>query len=163
MTPQAQTSRSTWLFAGTMLLSAWLVFLIQPMLGRMILPKLGGAASVWITVSLFFQIALLAGYFYAHVISARFTARCRWRFTPCSRSPRSSCCRWSFPQSWVPPTDRAPQGDLILMMAMTVGLPFVVVSATAPLLQRWYSLTGARMPAIPITSMPPAISAASRL
>jgi len=49
------------------LLSAWLVFLIQPMLGRMILPKLGGAASVWITVSLFFQIALLAGYLYGGI------------------------------------------------------------------------------------------------
>ena len=75
MQTQAQTSRSTWLIAGTMLLSAWLVFLVQPMMGRMILPKLGGAASVWITVSLFFQIALLAGYFYAHVISARLKPR----------------------------------------------------------------------------------------
>jgi hypothetical protein len=140
----ARTSRSTWLFAGTMLLSAWLVFLIQPMLGRMILPKLGGAASVWITVSLFFQIALLAGYFYAHVISARLKPRAQMAVHAALALAAVFLLPVVVPESWVPPADRPPQGDLILMMAMTVGLPFVVVSATAPLLQRWYSLTGAR-------------------
>jgi hypothetical protein len=140
----ARTSRSTWLFAGTMLLSAWLVFLIQPMLGRMILPKLGGAASVWITVSLFFQIALLAGYFYAHVISARLQPRAQMVVHAVLALAAVFLLPIVVPESWVPPADRPPQGDLILMMAMTVGLPFVVVSATAPLLQRWYSLTGAR-------------------
>ena len=134
---------STWLFAGTMLLSAWLVFLIQPMLGRMILPKLGGAASVWITVSLFFQIALLAGYFYAHVISARLKPRLQMIVHALLALAAIFLLPVVVPESWVPPADRPPQGDLILMMAMTVGLPFVVVSATAPLLQRWYSLTGA--------------------
>jgi hypothetical protein len=144
VTTHAQTSRSTWLFAGTMLLSAWLVFLIQPMLGRMILPKLGGAASVWITVSLFFQIALLAGYFYAHVISARLRLRTQMAVHAILAIAAVFLLPVVIPESWVPPADRPPQGDLILMMAMTVGLPFVVVSATAPLLQRWYSLTGAR-------------------
>jgi hypothetical protein len=140
----ARTSRSTLLFAGTMLLSAWLVFLIQPMLGRMILPKLGGAASVWITVSLFFQIALLAGYFYAHVISARLQPRLQMAVHAILAVVAVFLLPVIVPESWVPPADRPPQGDLILMMAATVGLPFVVVSATAPLLQRWYSLTGAR-------------------
>lgn len=143
MEHRAQTSRSTWLFAGTMLLSAWLVFLIQPMLGRMILPRLGGAASVWITVSLFFQIALLAGYFYAHVISARLKPRLQMIVHAILALGAIFLLPVVVPESWVPPADRPPQGDLILMMAMTVGLPFVVVSATAPLLQRWYSLTGA--------------------
>ena len=149
METHARTSRSTLLFAGTMLLSAWLVFLIQPMLGRMILPKLGGAASVWITVSLFFQIALLAGYFYAHVISAKLLA-------PLQMLVHAIMCGAAFlllpvvvPADWIPPTARPPQADLILMMAMTVGLPFVIVSATAPLLQHWYSLTDARDAADP--------------
>jgi hypothetical protein len=141
---RARTSRSTWLFAGTMLLSAWLVFLIQPMLGRMILPKLGGAASVWITVSLFFQIALLAGYFYAHVIAAHLQPRVQMAVHAVLALAAILLLPVAVPESWVPPADRPPQGDLIAMMAMTVGLPFVVVSATAPLLQRWYSLTGAR-------------------
>ncbi len=127
-----------------MLLSAWLVFLIQPMLGRMILPKLGGAASVWITVSLFFQIALLAGYFYAHVISARLQPRLQMAVHALLALAAIFLMPIVVPESWVPPADRPPQGDLIGMMAMTVGLPFVVVSATAPLLQRWYSLTGAK-------------------
>ncbi|MDQ7248565.1 spermidine synthase [Dongia sedimenti] len=144
MKTTARTSRSTWLFAGTMLLSAWLVFLIQPMLGRMILPRLGGAASVWITVSLFFQIALLAGYFYAHVISARLRPRAQMAVHAALAIAALMLLPVVVPESWVPPAERPPQGDLILMMAMTVGLPFVVVAATAPLLQRWYSLTGAR-------------------
>ncbi|GAB2177525.1 spermidine synthase [Dongia sp. agr-C8] len=144
MGAQAPTSRSTWLFAGTMLLSAWLVFLIQPMLGRMILPKLGGAASVWITVSLFFQIALLAGYFYAHVISARLKPPLQMAAHAFLAVAAIFLLPVVVPESWAPPADRPPQGDLILMMALTVGLPFVVVSATAPLLQRWYSLTGAK-------------------
>lgn len=127
-----------------MLLSAWLVFLIQPMLGRMILPKLGGAASVWITVSLFFQIALLAGYFYAHIISAHLKPRVQMAVHAVLALAAIFLLPVAVPESWVPPADRPPQGDLIGMMAMTVGLPFVVVSATAPLLQRWYSLTGAR-------------------
>lgn len=140
----ARVQGSTWLFAGTMLLSAWLVFLIQPMLGRMILPKLGGAASVWITVSLFFQIALLAGYFYAHVISARLRPRAQMAVHAVIALAAAMLLPIVVPESWVPPAERPPQGDLILMMAMTAGLPFVVVAATAPLLQRWYSLTGAR-------------------
>jgi hypothetical protein len=139
----AQTSRSTWLFAGTMLVSAWLVFLIQPMLGRMILPKLGGAASVWITVSLFFQIALLAGYLYAHLVSARLAPRAQMALHAILALAALFLLPVVVPDAWVPPADRAPQGDLILMMALTAGLPFVVASATAPLLQRWYSLTGA--------------------
>src|SRR5262245_38668799 len=126
-----------------MLLSAWLVFLIQPMLGRMILPRLGGAASVWITVSLFFQIALLVGYFYAHVITARMRPRVQMAVHAVLALAAIFLLPVTIPATWVPPADRAPQGDLILMMAVTVGLPFVVVSATAPLLQRWYSLTGA--------------------
>ena len=144
MQDQAQTSRSTLLFAGTMLLSAWLVFLIQPMLGRMILPKHGGAATVWITVSLFFQIALLAGYLYAHLISAKLRPRLQMAVHPVLAGAALFLLPIALPADWVPPTTRPPQGDLILLMAATVGLPFVVVSATAPLLQRWYSLTGAR-------------------
>jgi hypothetical protein len=150
VTAHAPTSRSTWLFAGTMLLSAWLVFLIQPMLGRMILPKLGGAASVWITVSLFFQIALLAGYFYAHLLTTKLI------FPPFQMLIHAVLCGAAFlvlpvvvPADWIPPTTRPPQGDLIWMMAMTVGLPFVIVSATAPLLQSWYTRTDARDAADP--------------
>jgi hypothetical protein len=144
VTDHARGLRSTLLFAGTMLLSAFLVFLIQPMLGRMILPKLGGAASVWITVSLFFQIALLAGYLYAHLISAELRPPVQMIVHATLTLAALFLLPVVMPESWVPPTTRPPQGDLILMMAVTVGLPFVVVSATAPLLQRWYSLTGAR-------------------
>ena len=55
-------------FAGTLFVSATLLFLVQPMVGKMMLPLLGGAASVWITCLLFFQLMLLAGYGYAHAL-----------------------------------------------------------------------------------------------
>jgi hypothetical protein len=137
------------LFAGTMLLSAWLVFLIQPMMGRMVLPLLGGAASVWITVSLFFQIALLAGYLYAHLVSARLRPKLQMIVHAVLSAAALIVLPVAVPPDWVPPTTRPPQADLILMMATTVGLPFLLVSSTAPLLQRWYSLTTARDAADP--------------
>src|SRR5918995_1598775 len=62
-------------FAGTMLLGAFLVFSIQPMFARMVLPLLGGAPAVWNTAMVFFQSALLAGYAYAHCLSSRFGLR----------------------------------------------------------------------------------------
>jgi hypothetical protein len=137
------------LFAGTMLLSAWLVFLVQPMMGRMVLPLLGGAASVWITVSLFFQIALLAGYLYAHLVSARLRPKLQMIVHVVLSAAALLVLPIVVPPDWVPPTTRPPQADLILMMATTVGLPFLLVSSTAPLLQRWYSLTTARDAADP--------------
>jgi hypothetical protein len=132
-----------------MLLSAWLVFLVQPMIGRMILPKLGGAASVWITITLFFQVALLAGYLYAHLISARLKPWMQMILHAVLSIAALFVLPILVPPDWMPPTDREPQAALILMMAGVVGLPFVVVSATAPLLQRWYSLTDARDAADP--------------
>src|SRR5262245_40198166 len=100
-----------------MLLSAWLVFLIQPILGRMILPKLGGAASVWITVSLFFQLALLAGYLYAHLVSARLTLKVQMLLHAALAGAALFLLPVVIPAEWMPPTTRPPQGDLILMMA----------------------------------------------
>ena len=60
-----------WLFAGTLFVSAWLLFLVQPMVAKMVLPLLGGAPEVWTTCLVFFQAALLAGYAYAHLLAGR--------------------------------------------------------------------------------------------
>ena len=126
-----------------MLLSAWLVFLVQPMIGRMILPKLGGAAAVWITVTLFFQLALLGGYLYAHLLSARLVPRLQMAVHAALAALSLLFLPIAVPSAWIPPADRPPQLDLILMLAGAIGLPFLTLSATAPLLQRWYSLTDA--------------------
>jgi hypothetical protein len=139
------TSRGTALFyAGTMLLSAILLFLVQPMFGRLVLPRLGGTAAVWVTVMLFFQGALLAGYAYAHLLSRHLPLLPQVLVHLIFCAAALAFLPVSLPAGWQPPADRAPQFDLILMMARTIGPPFVVLSATAPLLQRWYSLTTAR-------------------
>lgn len=132
-----------WLFAATMLLSAFLLFSVQPMFGRMVLPRLGGGASVWITVALFFQLALLAGYAYAHALSTRLPRRGQMLVHALVCAAALLLLPIAIPADWAPAHPGLPQGDLIWLMARRVGLPFFVVSATAPLLQRWYSLTAA--------------------
>jgi hypothetical protein len=133
-----------WLYAATMLLSAFLLFAVQPMFGRMVLPPLGGGASVWITVALFFQIALLAGYAYAHTLSTRLSWRRQVAVHAAVSIGALALLPVSVPVGWASSHAGMPQIDLMMLMAGSVGLPFFAVSATAPLLQRWYSLTTAR-------------------
>src|ERR1700755_3153073 len=132
-----------WLFAATLLFSAFLLFSVQPMFGRMVLPRLGGGAAVWVTVALFFQIALLAGYAYAHALSAMLSRRGQVICHAAVCALALFLLPVAIPPAWAPANDYLPQADLIALMARSVGLPFFVVSATAPLLQRWYSLTAA--------------------
>lgn len=131
------------LFALTLFVSAALLFVVQPMVAKMVLPQLGGAAAVWSTCMVFFQGALLAGYAYAHLMARRLSVRAQvvvhagllilpGFFLPFAvstvgaRSPASG----SSPAFW-----------LLGLLVMTVGVPFFVVAATAPLLQRWFSAT----------------------
>jgi len=134
----AYSDRVTPLFAITILLGSFLLFLVQPMFGRVVLPMLGGSPAVWNTCMMFFQLALLSGYLYAH-LSIRFLG------------PRRSAmlhillltAAIVFIPLRVDPSSSPPAGNpvlwLLAAMSMTVGLPFVLLSANAPLLQRWYS------------------------
>jgi hypothetical protein len=127
-----------------MLLSAFLLFSVQPMFGRMVLPRLGGGASVWIAVALFFQIALLAGYAYAHALSVTLSRQRQVIVHAAVCVAAMLMLPVTIPADWAPSSANLPQADLILLMARRIGLPFFVVSATSPLLQRWYSLTPAQ-------------------
>jgi hypothetical protein len=130
-----------YLFAPTLFLSAFLLFWFEPMVGKMMLPFLGGAASVWITCLLFFQLMLLTGYGYAHVLE-RFAAVRKqivvhglmllavFLFLPVRFRPNPDAVASSNPSAW-----------LLWELIKTVGLPFAVVSTTAPLLQNWLSKT----------------------
>src|SRR5262245_2474499 len=71
----SSSSRRDWILAGTVLLSAWLLFQVQPMVSKRLLPWFGGGPAVWTTALLFFQAALLAGYFYAHFSNRTFRPR----------------------------------------------------------------------------------------
>lgn len=129
------------LYAAALLVSALLLFWIQPLFTRMVLPRFGGSPAVWTTASMFFQAMLLAGYFYAHLITQRLMLRTQLYLhlalvttvlfaLPISLNAASS------------QLDDQPIVSLLVLLTICLGLPFFVLSATAPLLQKWFSHTG---------------------
>jgi hypothetical protein len=129
-------------FAGTMLLGALLVFSIQPMFARMALPLLGGAPVVWNTAMVFFQSALLAGYAYAHCLSRSFGARGQIAGHLCLLAVASLSLPVAIGADWHPPVGGASIPWLIGLMTWTIGLPFLAVAASAPLIQKWFARSG---------------------
>src|SRR5262249_50274984 len=129
-------------FAAPLFLSATLLFLVQPMFAKMVLPLLGGAPAVWNTCMVFYQAALLLGYAYAHFSTAWLGVR-RQAFlhlglllVPFLVLPIAVA------RDWVPPGDANPLPWLLALLAVSVGLPSVVVSPSAPLLQKWFASPG---------------------
>jgi spermidine synthase len=137
------TAGRSWAFALwsalTIFVSAFLLFQVQPMVSKMILPWFGGSPAVWSTCMLFFQIILLAGYGYAHVTST-------WL------SPRKQVILHgvllllaiiSLPitpgDAWRPEDGKYPSLRILLVLTMSVGLPYFLVSSTGPLVQAWYA------------------------
>jgi len=129
-------------FALTLLVSATLLFVVQPMFAKMALPLLGGTPAVWNTCMVFYQAVLLVGYIYAH-ISIRFLGPRR----QAALHMVVLCLPWlvlpiGISGAWVPPSDADPTGWLLLLLLVSVGLPFFVVSSSAPMLQAWFADTG---------------------
>ncbi|HUL67346.1 MAG TPA: fused MFS/spermidine synthase [Burkholderiaceae bacterium] len=124
-------------YAATIFLSAFLLFLVQPIIAKQILPWFGGSSAVWTTAMVFFQTALLAGYAYADA-SQRLGVRrstllhigllaLSLLMLPILASP-----------DWKPQGDEAPVVRILLLLAATIGLPYFLLSTTTPLLQAWY-------------------------
>ncbi len=133
----------TLLFGITIFLSSTLLFLIQPMVSKMILPYFGGTPSVWTACMLFFQIFLLGGYYYAHLINEKFSPRVQvfvhtvlllagGIFLPVYFSRNLS---GSLAESF------SPVFGLMVLLAVGIGVPFLILSASSPLIQRWFSRT----------------------
>jgi hypothetical protein len=130
------------IFTLTAFTGACLLFVVQPMIARMLLPSYGGSATVWSTSSLFFQVLLLLGYLYAHLSTQRLGRA--WQ-------PKVHLLVLLVPLVVLPialpadaaPTEASPALWLLRTLAIVIGLPFVVVSTTGPLLQTWYSWTDA--------------------
>ncbi|MBI5769454.1 MAG: fused MFS/spermidine synthase [Verrucomicrobia bacterium] len=130
------------LYTITIFASAALLFIVQPLFARMVLPVLGGSPSVWNTAMLFYQAVLLAGYAYAHASLARFGVRRQaWLHLAVLALP-FAVLPIALPAGWTPPADANPAPWLLALMAVAVGLPFFAVSATSPVLQRWFAATG---------------------
>jgi hypothetical protein len=129
------------LFSLTLVLSAGLVFLVQPMFARFLLPLVGGAPAVWTTAMLFFQTVLLLSYLYAHWSIARFGARRQAALHLALVAGALIFLPIGLPGDATPPATGTPVPWLLLTMLVSVGLPFFVVSSTAPLLQSWLADT----------------------
>jgi hypothetical protein len=131
-----------WLFTATTFLSAFLLFFIQPMFAKMVLPLLGGAPSVWAVALLFFQGALLVGYGYAHLL-VRYVPAAQTGFVHLALSALAFLALpIAIPAGWSEPPLIDPYFWQLSLFAVAIGLPFVAVSANAPLLQAWFARTG---------------------
>ena len=152
---KAKVAPITILYAGTIFLSAFLLFQVQLIIGKYILPWFGGSPSVWNTCLLLFQMLLLAGYFYAHVVSTRLAVRSQtllhvaflWASAV---AVAVMAYRWPSPitpsAAWRPAPEGSPEWQVILVLAISVGFPFLILSTTGPLLQVWQSRSKAGSP-----------------
>ncbi len=129
------------LFAGTLFLSAVLLFVIQPFFSKMVLPVLGGAPAVWNTAVMFFQGMLLLGYLYAHMLTRQFDFRTQSVIHVALLLLAFISLPIAVSSDWTPPIDSTPVFWLVALFTVSIGLPFFVVSSTAPLMQRWFSYT----------------------
>jgi hypothetical protein len=125
------------LFGATLFLSAFLMFTIEPMFAKVALPLLGGSPEVWNTAMVFFQATLLLGYGYAH-LSVKLLGLRRQPLVHLALLALTLLVLPIAAVSWTPPLERSPVLWLIGFLAVSIGAVFFAVSATAPLIQRWF-------------------------
>ena len=124
----------------TIFLSAFLLFQVQPLIAKYILPWFGGGPAVWTTCMLFFQVVLLGGYAYAHLISTRLSRRAggsvhiaallvSLAFLPIAPDA----------EIWKRADVGEPTGFILWLLLANVGVPYFLLSSTTPLVQRWFS------------------------
>lgn len=136
--PGERSSHFAWQCALTTLLSAVLLFLVQPIISKIILPWFGGSPAVWTTCMLFFQTLLLAGYAYAHWLVRAFNQAWQMRIHALMALAAALTLPIT-PQQPSLDADAEPARWILWLLGMNVGLPFFVISATGPLLQSWFS------------------------
>jgi hypothetical protein len=135
------------LYAASIFLSAFLLFQVQPLIAKIILPWFGGSAAVWSAAMLFFQLLLLAGYGYAH-LSIRYL-RAKSQMMVHAALLLISCALLPILPSpgWQPTEAGDPTVRILGLLAATIGLPYFLLSSTSPLLQAWYvRRSGSGMP-----------------
>jgi len=139
------------LYAVTLFVGATLLFLVEPHVGKRLLPLVGGTPGVWNACLVFFQAVLLAGYFYAHSTITRFGVRRQIALHLALLVVVLLAFRFAVVQTGAPvpivsslvPADQDyPILGVVELLAVAVGVPFFVLSTTAPLLQRWFAATG---------------------
>ncbi|HET7671071.1 MAG TPA: fused MFS/spermidine synthase, partial [Burkholderiales bacterium] len=124
-------------YAATIFLSSFLLFLVQPIIAKQILPWFGGSAGVWTTCLVFFQSVLLAGYAYADW-TRRLGPRRQAYLHVAILAVSLACLPIIASSGWKPQGDEAPILRILLLLGATIGLPYFLLSTTTPLLQSWY-------------------------
>jgi SAM-dependent methyltransferase len=125
----------------TIFLSAFLLFEVQPIIAKMILPWFGGTSAVWSTCMLFFQLVLLFGYLYAHWLNRRFAPR-RQAMAHIALLAVSLAALPILPNpAWKTSAVTQPSLRILALLAVTVGLPYFLLASTSPLMQAWYART----------------------
>src|SRR6201991_3885632 len=129
------------MFPITVFASAALVFLVEPMVAKLVLPLLGGSPSVWNTSLAFFQAALLAGYAYAHALQRVRSVRAQALVHGAALLLAALALPLRVNELFGPPSSVHPNAWLLGVLAVSIGAPFAVLSATAPLVQAWHART----------------------
>ena len=127
------------LFASTVFTSAFLLFLVQPVIAKQILPGFGGTAAVWTVCMVFFQLVLLAGYAYADALTRWLSAKAQATLHTVVLLASLACLPIIPAETWKPLSDTEPGGRILLLLAATIGLPYFLLSTTGPLVQAWFA------------------------
>jgi MFS family permease len=127
------------LFAATVFTSAFLLFLVQPIIAKQILPWFGGNASVWTVCMVFFQLVLLGGYAYADAVTRKLAPRAQAILHTLLLLASLAFLPILAAESWKPDPETEPTARILLLLVMTIGLPYFLLSTTGPLVQAWFA------------------------
>ena len=127
------------LYALTILVSAFLLFQVQPVIAKIILPWFGGSAAVWTTCLLFFQMVLLLGYLYSHAVVRYLRPRVQMVLHVCLLVVSVVVLPIYPSAAWKPTGGGEPTLQILGLLAVSIGLPYFLLSTTGPLLQAWYA------------------------
>ncbi|MFO0940726.1 MAG: fused MFS/spermidine synthase [Pirellulales bacterium] len=129
------------LYAAVIFISAFLLFQVQPLIGKCILPWFGGSPAVWTTCMLMFQILLFGGYVYAHLLSHYFPPKKQVIVHTTLILLAIATLPIAPDIDWKPVDSQAPAGRIMLLLLVCIGLPYFLLSSTSPLIQSWFSRT----------------------
>ena len=138
---EGRQNRVVFVYAATIFIGAFLLFLVQPLIGKYILPWFGGAPAVWTVCMLFFQMLLLGGYAYAHFTSRWLKPRRQAIVHLVLLVAAVALLPINPADSWKPDGTGNPTWQILQLLAVSIGLPYFVISSTGPLMQHWFSRT----------------------
>jgi SAM-dependent methyltransferase len=142
--PPSRSGVPLFFYAVTIFFSAFLLFEIQPIIAKIVLPWFGGSAAVWTTCMLFFQVVLLLGYLYAHLVVRRLEPRAQILLHIALLAVSIVVLPVIPNAGWKPAGSEDPAWRILGLLAVTLGLPYLLISSTSPMLQAWYARTHER-------------------